>query len=126
VNDRPNRPLGNPAARQTPERRASPRFLIPPLAVTIDRKSYQTVDWGVGALVIGGYDGPLGLYTQVTVTLSCAAAPEVTHQAKMRVLRLDPRRHQLTLQYVEVAKALLGWLGALQASGGAPGVPHGA
>jgi hypothetical protein len=125
VNDRPNGPLGNPAARETPERRTAPRFLIPPLDVMIDRKSYKTVDWGLGALVIDGYEGPLGLYTQVTVTISCPAAPAAAHQARMRVLRLDPKRRHLTLQYVEAGKDLRGWLGALQASGGAPGVTPG-
>ncbi|MBI3517209.1 MAG: hypothetical protein HY060_24510 [Proteobacteria bacterium] len=108
--------------RESPERRGGPRFLAPPLDVMIDRKRYQTLDWGLGALVIGGYDGPLKADAKITVTVSRAEEPEIAHKAKGRVLRIDKKRRQLTLQFTEVGKGMLGWLGDLQMTGGATGV----
>ncbi len=100
--------------RETPERRAGPRFLAPTLDVMIDRKRYQTIDWGLGALVLGNYDGPAKLNGKLVVTLSRADDPEIAHKATALVLRVDKRRKQLTLQFVEIGKGLLGWLGDLQ------------
>ena len=105
--------------RETPERRSGPRFLAPPLDVKLDRKVYQTVDWGLGALLIGNYDGNPKIGAQVTLVLSRANVPEVTHTASARVIRYDKKKRLLTLQFVEVGKGMLSWLGDLQMHGDA-------
>lgn len=103
--------------RETPERRTGPRFHAPTLDVRLGRNTYQTIDWGLGALVIGGFTGSVKLGSKVSLTLSLASDPDVTHRATARVLRLDAKKHCLTLQFVEIGKGLLGWLGDLQMTG---------
>jgi hypothetical protein len=105
--------------RETPERRGGPRFLAPTLDVMIARKIYQTVDWGLGALVVGGFDAPIKLDSKLVVTVSQPGLAEIAHRATGRVLRVDTRRRQITLQFVEIGKGLLGWLGDLQLTGDA-------
>ncbi|MEJ0067661.1 MAG: hypothetical protein WDO24_01770 [Pseudomonadota bacterium] len=104
--------------RETPERRGGPRFLAPTLDVMIDRKRYQTLDWGLGALVIGGFDARVKPDAKLVIALSLPGDPETTHKATAQVLRVDTRRRHLTLQFVEIGKGLLGWLGDLQLTGG--------
>jgi hypothetical protein len=110
------RDLGEP---ERPERRAGPRFLAPTLDVMINRKLYHTVDWGLGALVLAGYDAPVKAGATLIVTLSRAEDPETAHKATVRVARIDKRRNHLTLQFLEIGKGLLGWLGDLQLTGDA-------
>jgi hypothetical protein len=104
--------------RETSERRTGPRFHAPTLDVMIGRKIYQTVDWGLGAMVVGGYDGVHKVDAKLTVTLSLAADPEIAHKATARVIRIDKKKRLVTLQFVEIGKGLLGWLGDLQMTGG--------
>ncbi len=103
--------------RETPERRTGPRFHAPTLDVKLGRSTYQTVDWGLGALVIGGFDGTVKRDAKVAITLWLPDDPERTHRATARVLRLDSKKQLLTLQLVEIGKGLLGWLGDLQMTG---------
>jgi hypothetical protein len=99
------------------DRRAGPRFLAPPLHIVVKDKTYTTVDWGIGALVIGDYHDVIAIGRKLVVTLSVASQPTVAHRALMQVLRYEPRRGHLILQFVEVDKGLLGWLGDLQLTG---------
>jgi len=108
------RELGAPEAS---ERRAGPRFLAPTLDVVIKNKVYRTIDWGLGAVLIGGYEYSHRVGAKLSITLSHAAEPEVAHRATVRVLRSDPERRRITLQFVEIGKGLLGWLGDLQMTG---------
>ncbi|HUA51530.1 MAG TPA: hypothetical protein VMB81_05165 [Candidatus Sulfotelmatobacter sp.] len=105
--------------RETPERRTGPRFLAPTLDVKLDRKIYQTVDWGLGALVVGNYDGDPKPDTKMTIVLSREKDPETTHTATARVIRVDKKKRLLTLQFLEVGKGMLSWLGDLQMHGDA-------
>ena len=104
--------------RETPERRTGLRFHAPTLDVMIGRTVYQTVDWGLGALVIGGYDTVHKPDAKLTVTLSLADDPEIAHKATARVIRFDAKKRLLTLQFVDIGKGLLGWLGDLRLTGG--------
>jgi hypothetical protein len=110
------RDLGVP---DRPERRGGPRFLAPTLDVVINRKLYHTIDWGLGALVVGGYDVPIEEGATLVVSLARADDPEIVHNATVRVARFNKRRSHLTLQFVEIGKGLLGWLGDLQLTGNA-------
>ncbi len=110
------RDLGAP---DRPERRGGPRFLAPTLDVTINRKLYHTIDWGLGALVVGGYNAPIKEGETLVVSVSRADDPEIIHNATVRVARFSPRRGHLTLQFIEIGKGLLGWLGDLQLTGNA-------
>jgi hypothetical protein len=105
--------------RETPERRVGPRFLAPPLDVLINRKVYHTIDWGLGALVLGDYDVAIKEGDTLIVVVSRADDPEVAHKATVRVARVNKKRNHLTLQFVEIGKGLLGWLGDLQLTGDA-------
>jgi hypothetical protein len=125
VSYRPNDPraklagelLRDMGKHDLPERRAGPRFHAPTLVVMIDRRIYQTVDWGLGAMVVGGYKPTVKLGAVVGVVLSSPGAPEITHKATARILRIDHRRELVTLQFVEIGKGLLGWLGDLRLGG---------
>jgi hypothetical protein len=99
------------------DRRTGPRFLAPPLQLVLKDKSYTTVDWGIGAIVIGDYHDVIAIGRKLVVTLSVASQPGLTHRALMQVLRYEPRRGHLILQFVEIDKGLLGWLGDLQLTG---------
>jgi hypothetical protein len=85
----------------------------------INRKLYHTIDWGLGALVVGGYTTPINEGDTLVVSVSRADDPETIHNATVRVARFSQRRNQLTLQFVEIGKGLLGWLGDLQLTGNA-------
>ena len=106
-------------ARETAERRVGARFLAPTLDVRINRKVYHTIDWGLGALVLGDYDVAAKQDDTLVVVVSRADDPEVAHKATVRVARVDKKRKYLTLQFVEIGKGLLGWLGDLQLTGDA-------
>jgi hypothetical protein len=102
------------------ERRAAPRFLAPVLDVMINRQVYKTIDWGLGALVIKDFDKPVAIGAKFSVTLSRPEDPENAHRATVQVLRIESKRKRMTLQFVEVGKGMLGWLGDLQMHGGIP------
>ncbi|MBV8165694.1 MAG: hypothetical protein JO021_02800 [Alphaproteobacteria bacterium] len=112
--------LRNLGERETDERRAAPRFLAPVLHVMIDRQVYQTIDWGLGALVIKDFDKTVAIGATLSVTVSRPEEPENAHRAKVQVLRIETQRKRVTLQFVEVGKGMLGWLGDLQLHGGTP------
>jgi hypothetical protein len=105
--------------RETEERRIAPRFLAPVLDVLINKRIYKTVDWGLGALVLGDCDLPKA-DAALSLTLSRAEDPETAFKASATVIRVDKRRKRVTLQFVEVGKGMLGWLGDLQLTGGHP------
>lgn len=102
------------------ERRAAPRFLAPVLDVMINRQVYKTIDWGLGALVVGAFDKPVAIGAKFAVTVSRAEDPETAHRATVQVLRIETQRKRITLQLIEVGKGMLGWLGDLQMNGGIP------
>jgi hypothetical protein len=110
--------LSDLGERETDDRRGAPRFLAPVLDVMINRKIYQTIDWGLGALVLRDSDATLKVDAKLVVTLSRAEDPENAHKATVTVLRIDKRRKLVTLQFIEVGKGMLGWLGDLQLTGG--------
>ena len=99
------------------ERRTGPRFLAPPLDVVVKDKHYTTVDWGQGAVVLGDYHEVIAIGRKLVVTLSVAGRPGRTYRAQMQVMRYEPKRGHLILQFVEIDKGLLGWLGDLQLTG---------
>ncbi len=112
--------LRNLGERETDERRGAPRFLAPVLDVMINRQVYKTIDWGLGALVIKDFDKTVAIGATLSVTVSRPEEPENAHRAKVQVLRIEIQRKRLTLQFVEVGKGMLGWLGDLQLHGGTP------
>ena len=109
--------LKNLGERETPERRTGLRFLAPTLDVRMERKVYQTVDWGLGALLIGNYEGDPKIDAKMTLVLSREKDPETTYTATARVIRYDKKKRLLTLQFLEVGKGMLSWLGDLQMHG---------
>lgn len=102
------------------DRRAGLRFLAPVLDVMINRRVYKTVDWGLGALVVGGFEPTVAIGAKLAVTVSRAEEPENAYKATVQVMRIEVQRKRVTLQFVEVGKGMLGWLGDLQMNGGIP------
>lgn len=100
----------------TEERRTQPRFHAPVLSVTIGGETYRTVDWGLGACVLADYDGNAAVNAVVALKLARPGDATNVYPATGRVLRLDPARRQLTVQFVEVGPGMLGWLGDLRLS----------
>jgi len=70
--------------------------------------------------VIKDFDKTVAIGATFSVTVSRPEEPENAHRAKVQVLRLEPQRKRLTLQFVEVGKGMLGWLGDMQMNGGTP------
>src|SRR5258708_116526 len=99
--------------RETPERRSGPRFLAPTLSVLIARQKYQTIDWGLGALVIGDFGGPVKIGGKLKITVTLVNQTDPAYAATTLVLRHDQTKRQLTLQLVEHQSGLLGCLGVL-------------
>jgi hypothetical protein len=100
----------------TEERRTQPRFYAPTLVVTIDSETYRTVDWGLGACVLGDYDGKAAVDAIIALKLARPGDAATVHSATGRVLRVDPVRRQLTIQFAEIGPGMLGWLGDLRLS----------
>jgi hypothetical protein len=106
-------------AHEQADRRGGPRFLAPTLEVKVKDKHINTIDWGLGALVVRDHELAVAEGAKLVVTLSLPARPDDAHRALVQVLRHDKKRGHLILQFVEISKGLLGWLADLQLTGDA-------
>jgi hypothetical protein len=99
---------------QNHQKRDNRRFNYPPLRVLIGNKTYTTIDWSLGGLMIGDYDGDLKLHERFKLAMSDGAPGGVYFASEGRVTRVDKKAAKLGLQFMTLSKGGVEWLSRLQ------------
>lgn len=83
------------------DRRESVRIDDPALVVRVDGKTYKTVNWSMGGLLIEGYDGSLTTGALVTVAALGANTKDLTDVCiRARVVRSDHENKYIAVNFL--------------------------
>lgn len=88
------------------DKRVHERVSDPAIRLQIGSKTYRSVNWGLGGVLVDGYDGELSAGSLLTITeigLSRGVMTPVNVQA--RVIRADATASHLALQMLEIDKS---------------------
>lgn len=96
------------------QKRDNKRFRYPVLRILIGPKTYSTLDWSLGGLMIGEYDGDLRLHQRFKLTMSDGGSGAMYYAAECRVTRADKKGRKLGMQFTTLSKGGMEWLGRLQ------------
>jgi hypothetical protein len=92
------------------ERREFKRYEVPVLAVTVGEKSFHTLDWSMGGMLVGGSTAdefPSGEPVQITL-----ATPNSDHptQASVIAVRVEIRKGGIAVRFLQLTPELTGFL----------------
>ncbi|MGQ9365675.1 hypothetical protein [Azospirillum sp. ST 5-10] len=102
------------------ERRRAIRYAEPPLTVVLGGVRYRTANWSARGLMVDGYRGELGLgpRDRVKVELLCDELPgRLPARQVAMVVRYDPERSALALDFPTISTVILDLSRALKDAG---------
>ena len=106
-------PSGTPAgaaAADGAHKRDTRRFSTPVLHVNIQSQGYDTIDWSLSGLQIGGYVGTLKLHAPIQIVLSEGRQAAAHYRIDCRVTRVGRKQRSLSLQFENAAPSVTAWL----------------
>jgi hypothetical protein len=92
------------------ERREAKRYSTPALIVTAGGKSFATIDWSLGGMLVGGATAdelPSGAPVQIEITLPMISRPVVV---SVLVVRVEIRKGGIGVRFAPVTPELSGFL----------------
>jgi hypothetical protein len=96
------------------QKRDNRRFKYPVLRVLIGTQTYSTIDWSIGGLMIGEYDGLIRQNSRFKLTMSDGTKNAVYFGAEARAARVDSKKRTLSVQFTGLSKGGFEWLSGLQ------------
>ncbi len=93
-------------------RRRHKRFIEPVLLVNVRDVTYETVDWSIGGMALGRYEGSLEAGDRVKISFHAAADGQV-YRTTADVVRVDRKTRTLILSFSTASSATLELLGRL-------------
>ena len=84
------------------ERRRDKRKLAPPLSVSFDGRSYPSVDWSLGGVLVSDYYGPAAPGDEVEGQVQILTDP-TSHAFKAVVVRRDSGSGELALNFTDLS-----------------------
>ena len=94
-------------------RREYPRKDYPALVVRVDGKTYKTVNWSMGGLLIEGYKGDLTTGALVTVAAIGETTKNLTDVCiRARVIRSDQKIGYIAVNFLGLDQSAFGLLRA--------------
>jgi hypothetical protein len=115
--------VGDPRSAKMPEgetavaghqKRDNRRFTYPVLRVLVGKSTYDTVDWSLGGLAVGNYVGDLKNGGRIQIVISDGGRSSAYYPAQARIIRADPRKRILSLQFSNLSRGGFDWLSGLQ------------
>lgn len=86
-----------------PNRRRNRRNIMPAVQVDLDGVEYTTVDWSLGGVLIGPYDGHLGVGHHVQIMLIATVGGALRrHQIAGEIARRDYGQQQLAVRFERI------------------------
>ena len=86
------------------ERRRDKRLMSPPMSVSIDDETYQTVDWSLGGVLIADYYGSAALGDHLAGRIHILT-DQRSHPFKAVVVRRDSGSGQLAFNFTELSES---------------------
>jgi hypothetical protein len=96
------------------QKRDNKRFTYPVLRVLIGTQTYSTVDWSLGGLMVGEYDGDIKQHARFKIAMSDGSKNATYFAAEGRATRVDRANRFLGLQFTTLSKGGFEWLSGLQ------------
>ena len=96
------------------QKRDNKRFVYPVLRVLVGKSTYNTVDWSLGGLMCENYVGDLKGNSRIQVVVSDGSRTSAFYTAQTRVIRVDPSKRTLSLQFQNLSRGGFDWLSGLQ------------
>jgi hypothetical protein len=86
-----------------PNRRRNRRTIMPAVQIDLDGQEYTTVDWSLGGVLIGPYDGHLGVGHHVQMILIATVGGEMRrHQVAGEIARRDYSQQQIAVRFERI------------------------
>ena len=83
-----------------PEHRRDKRLVLPVFVVKIAGRECETVNWSLGGLLIGGYDGKLLVERLVEIEIKAKDSVAELHMSiKSKVIRVDRDKGEVALKF---------------------------
>jgi hypothetical protein len=107
------------------QKRDNKRFTYPVLRVLIGAQTYNTIDWSIGGLMVGDYNGDVKQNSRFKLTMSDGSKNATYFGAEGRAARVDRKKKTLSIQFTNLSKGGFEWLSGLQLMQRNKGAPTG-